>query len=145
MSDFFDEINMLVGDIINHNADSVQVKARIDGLKKQYGEDSFSSINFEKKPLPWDEAYLRELREKNVTGACSEEFLLHMAEVSDYLSARKGRTSSIVAGVAIVLVLILIIIFVSMFFRSSADAHYASTCLLYIFTSDNVFYCMYIL
>ena len=112
MSDFFDEINKLVGDIVNHNVDSDQVQARMDGLKKEYGENSFTSINFKKKPLPWDKAYLRELKEKNVTGACSEEFLLHMAEVSDYISAKKSRRSimAIVAGVVIVLITILIIV-----------------------------------
>ena len=112
MSDFFDEINRLVGDIIKHNVDSVQVQNCIDGLKKEYGEDSFSSINFEKKSQPWDEPYLRELKEKNVTGACSEEFLLHMAEVSDYLSARKRRTltKAIVSVGVIALIIVLIIV-----------------------------------
>ena len=112
MNDFFDEINRLVGDIVNHNVDLVQTRVRIDALKKEYGGDLFSSINFEKKPLPWDESYLRELKEKNVTGACSEEFLLHMAEVSDYLSAKKSRISTIaiVVGVVIVMITILIIV-----------------------------------
>lgn len=112
MSDFFDEINRLVGDIVNHRVDSVQVQARMDGLKKEYGEDAFPSIHFDKKPLPWDRAYLRELKEENATGACSEEFLLHMAEVSDYLSAKKNRTTAIaiVAGCVIVLITILIIV-----------------------------------
>lgn len=112
MSDFFDEVNRLVGDIINHNVDSVQTQARIDEMKQEYGEDSFPSINFEKKSLPWDESYLRELKEKNVTGACSEEFLLHMAEVSDYITAKKRRTTimAMVAGIVIVLIALLIII-----------------------------------
>lgn len=112
MRDFFDEINRLVGDIVNHNVDSIQVKNRIEGLKKEYGDDLFSSINFEKKSQPWDESYLRGLKEKNVTGACSEEFLLHMAEVSDYLLAKKRRalTKIIVAVGVIVLIVILFIV-----------------------------------
>lgn len=116
MSDFFGEINRLVEDIINHNMDSVQVQTRIDELKKKYGEDSFPSIHFEKKPLPWSKSYLRELREKNVTGACSEEFLLHMAEVSDYLSVKKrkkihiAKVICIAVGVAAALFKILITI-----------------------------------
>lgn len=112
MSDFFDEVNRLVGDIVNHRVDSVQVQVRMDGLKKVYGEDVFPSIYFDKKPLPWDRAYLRKLKEENATGACSEEFLLHMAEVSDYLSAKKNRTTAIaiVAGCVIVLITILIIV-----------------------------------
>lgn len=112
MSDFFDEINRLVGDIVNHNMDSAQVQARIDDLKKEYGEDSFPSINFEKKPLPWNESYLRELRVENVTGACSEEFLLHMAEVSDYLAAKKHRTLTVAIAVGVVIVLIIILVVV---------------------------------
>ena len=110
MNDFFDEINVLVGDILKHKADSVEVKSRINELKKKYGEDAFTSINFEKKPQPWDESYLWELREKNVTGACSEEFLLHMAEVSDYLVVRKNRIRIIVAISVIILIVILIIV-----------------------------------
>jgi hypothetical protein len=112
MNDFMDEINRLVRDIVDHNVDLEQTHTRIDGLKRKYGTDSFSSINFEKKPLPWDESYLRELKEKNITGACSEDFLLHMAEVSDYLLAKKRRKLAIVivAGVVIVLIAILVII-----------------------------------
>lgn len=110
MSDFFDKINRLVADIVNHNVNSAQVKTRIEEMKKEYGEDSFPEINFEKKPYPWDEGYLRELEEKNITGACSEGFLLHMAEVSDYLSAKRKRTSAIAIAVVVALVTILMIV-----------------------------------
>lgn len=35
---FFDEINVLVGDILKHKADSVEVKSRINELKKSMGK-----------------------------------------------------------------------------------------------------------
>lgn len=112
MNDFFEEINQLVGDIVNHDIDLAQTQIRINELKKKYGDDLFSSINFEKKPLPWNESYLRELKEKNVTGACSEEFLFHMAEVSDYIFAKKRKltTIAVVAGVVIFLIAIFVIV-----------------------------------
>lgn len=112
MNDFFDEINKLVREIVNHNVDSVQTQIRIDELKKKYGEDVFPSIYFEEKPLPWDESYLRELREKNVTGACSEEFLLHMAKVSDYLFEKKHNKWTIVVGILIAFVIISMILYI---------------------------------
>ncbi|HAY04563.1 MAG TPA: hypothetical protein DCX57_09310 [Lachnospiraceae bacterium] len=113
MIDFFDEVNGLVGDILSHEVDCVKAKERISELKKKYGQDAFPSIYFKKKNKPWDKAYLRELKEKNTTGACSEEFLVHMAEVSDYLSKKKDRKFiiGIVAGATIVLLIILVIIF----------------------------------
>lgn len=111
MNDFFDEVNVLVNDIVSHNVDATGTQVRIDELKKKYGEDSFPSINFEKQSKPWDEAYLKELKEKNVTGACSEDFLLHMAEVSDFLSNKKQSytTIAIVAAIVVVIIIILVI------------------------------------
>lgn len=49
-----------------------------------------------------------ELKEKNVTGAYSEEFLLYMAEVSDYLAKRKKRTLIMVVSMLTVSFTILI-------------------------------------
>jgi hypothetical protein len=112
MNDFLDEINILVRDIVDHNIDLGQTQTCIEALKSKYGEDSFSSINFEKKSLPWDKTYLRELKEKNITGACSEDFLLHMAEVSDYLWAKKRRKVAIAIVVCVVIVLIAILVII---------------------------------
>lgn len=112
MNEFLDEVDVLVNDIINHDVNLSETQARIDVLKNKYGEDSFPSINFEKKAQPWDEAYLKELKVKNVTGACSEEFLIHMAEVSDYLSAKKQKSTTIAIVTAIVAILIIILVIV---------------------------------
>ena len=92
MSNFYNEINKLTEDIVKHRVNEIQVEERINRLKKRYGEDAFPSFNFEKNPQLWSKSYLLELKEKNVTGAYSEEFLLYMAEVSDYLAKRKKRT-----------------------------------------------------
>lgn len=110
MMDFFDEINNLVGDIVNHNINVTQTQIRIDELKKKYGDNSFLSIYFEKKPLPWDEVYMRKLKEKNITGACSEEFLLHMAEVSDYIYQKKNKRKLIALVIGGIFLLVIIFI-----------------------------------
>ena len=108
MSNFYNEINKLTEDIVKHRVNEIQVEERINRLKKRYGEDAFPSFNFEKNPQLWSKSYLLELKEKNVTGAYSEEFLLYMAEVSDYLAKRKKRTLIMVVSMLTVSFTILI-------------------------------------
>jgi hypothetical protein len=106
--DFYDEVNKLVNDIIDHNIDRPAVSTKIAVIKEKYGDDIFPSFYFQPKEKPWDKLYLQKLREMNITGACSEEFLLHMAEVSDYISSKKKKIIYLIA-VLIVVVLIIII------------------------------------
>ena len=108
MADFYDEINTLINGIVSGRINAKEAEQYIDRLKKQYGSDSFPSFNFKKQPKPWNKEYLLELQKKNITGACSEEFILHMAEVSDYVFARKKKsiTGAIAAAVIIVLLII---------------------------------------
>lgn len=112
MNNFMDEVNKLVNDIMNHDVDLRQVQNRITELKNEYGQDSFPSINFQKKPQPWDEAYLKKLKSKYITGACSEEFLLYMAEVGDYIVRKKRRKLCTVIGIASVMTLIIVLIII---------------------------------
>ncbi len=106
MPDFYDEVNMLVNDIIEQRATVIDVFGRIRTLKAKYGEDIFPGIYFEREAKPWNKAYLLRLKEKNITGACSEEFILHMAEVSEYIALRKKRIFATVAAIAAVAVII---------------------------------------
>ena len=39
----------------------------------------------------------------NITGACSEEFILHMAEVGEYIRMRKRK---LIIGIAIIVILL---------------------------------------
>lgn len=111
MADFYDEVNLLVNDIATGKTNLKEVRVSIERIKTKFGSDTFPSFSFEKQPKPWNFEYLHELQRKNVTGACSEEFIIHMAEVSDYVFGRQRR-NVIGAIVAIVIVIIIIIVLV---------------------------------
>lgn len=111
MADFYDEVNLLVNDIATGKTNVKEVRVSIDRIKIQFGSDAFPSFSFNKQPKPWNFEYLHELQRKNVTGACSEEFIIHMAEVSDYVFGKRRR-NVIGAIVAIVIVIIMIIVLV---------------------------------
>jgi hypothetical protein len=108
MTDFFDEVNKMVNDIIDHKINKSEVSAKIFELKETYGEDAFPSIHFQRKEQPWDRKYLQKLKEMNITGACSEEFLLHMAEVSDCISSKKKKLYFAIASLIVVALIIII-------------------------------------
>lgn len=111
LPDFYDEVNILVNDIMEQRITRNDVSGRVQSLKAKYGNDSFPNIHFEKEARPWNKAYLLRLKQKNITGACSEEFILHMAEVSDDLASRKKRIIVIAAAaVAIVVVAIVVLV-----------------------------------
>lgn len=114
MADFYDEINVLINSIVSGQMNAKEAEQYIDRLKVQYGSDVFPSFDFNKQSKPWDKEYLRELQKKNVTGACSEEFILHMAEVSEYVFGK--RKKSIIGGIiaaVIILIVIIALIFAS--------------------------------
>ena len=103
----YDEINLLVNDIIEGKISRDVAADRIADLKRKDGDDIFPSIHFQKKSKPWDKKYFSKLKQMNITGACSEEFLLHMAEVSEYMMLRKKKIIGVIIIVAIVFVVIL--------------------------------------
>lgn len=103
MADFFDELHGLVNDILEFKVTKDVVSLRIEELKNKYGEDVFPSIHFQKASCPWDEAYFQKLKRMNITGACSEEFILHMAEVGDYIASRKKKFVMTIAVIGIII------------------------------------------
>lgn len=107
MPDLYDEVNTLINDILEQRTNRNDVSGRIQVLKTKYGNDIFPSIYFEKEAKPWNKSYLLKLKEKNITGACSEEFILHMAEVSDDIVLRKKR---IVIGTVVSAVIVIVIV-----------------------------------
>jgi hypothetical protein len=106
----YEEIYALIQDILNHHPEVDEVKFRMDELTAEYGKSIFPEIVFEKKEKPWDEAYLQELKDKNITGACSKDFILHMAEVSRYLYERKRNM--IIIGIIVVIVAVVVVIMI---------------------------------
>lgn len=109
-TDRYDEINSLVNDIIAGRARRGDVSDRIAALKGKYGEDMFPSIHFQKEPKPWSEEYFAKLKMKNITGACSEEFLLHMAEVKDEIKLRRKRLMVGIVAVTVIIFFIIVMI-----------------------------------
>lgn len=112
MTDFYDEVNILINDIIEQRITRNDASKQIQALKTKYGNDIFPGIYFEKEAKPWNKAYLSRLKEKNITGACSEEFILHMAEVSDDIVLRKKRIviSVAISAVAAIIIIVLFLL-----------------------------------
>lgn len=113
MSDFYDEINALINDIVAGRATKRDAEKKIEELKEEFGRDTFPSINFEKEPRPWSKDYLFTLKRKNITGACSEEFIRHMAEVSEDVYSKKRKT---IIGIIIVSIVVLILAIITLAF-----------------------------
>lgn len=105
MPDFFDEVGNLVDDITDFKITKAETAVRIENLKKKYGKDAFPDIHFQKEERPWRKEYLYKLKKMNITGACSEEFLLHMAEVSEEIASRKKK---VVRGIAVAVAALII-------------------------------------
>lgn len=114
-NDYFVEINSLINQILEKHISVEEVSKEIDKLIAKHGSSIFPEIVFTKKPKPWNKDYLEELKNKNITGACSKEFVLHMAEVSSYIAARKRKKT----GVGIAIGLIIITIGIILFFINS--------------------------
>lgn len=110
MSDFYDELNLLMNNIINGKVDKKETEKIIREMKNTYGDDVFPSFPFEKQSKPWTKTYFNSLRTKNIMGACSEEFILHMAEVSEDICLKKKRaiTGGVIAAICIVLLIVII-------------------------------------
>ncbi|MEG2634279.1 MAG: hypothetical protein RSA97_06755, partial [Oscillospiraceae bacterium] len=68
--------------------------------------DPFLPTAFEKRPKPWDKAYLKELSSSVMFGKSSKAYLLHIAEVSEavYRPARIIK-ATIIAVVSIMMVI----------------------------------------
>lgn len=112
MADFYDEINALINGITSGRINGKEAEQYIARLKDQYGSDAFPSFDFKKQPKPWNKEYLRELQKKNILGACSEEFILHMAEVNDYVLEKRKKSiiGSIAAAVLIFFFIIVLVV-----------------------------------
>lgn len=88
------------------------VERELDRISEQYGEDCFNSYIVKRKPEPWNEADLKELRVLSASGAASKEFYRYMAEVSEAVFSKKarGKKTCLYIGLAAVIILIAIIV-----------------------------------
>lgn len=111
MVNCFEEISKLTDEILNYNITKKEVEGILNRMEEEYGKQIFPSIDFEKKPQPWNEKYLRELKEKNMAGAYSRDFILHMAEVSEKIAEyRKIKKILALIVISVVLLIILVVI-----------------------------------
>ena len=104
MSEASDRRIALKKDIRNGKLSLDDVKREVRKMKEEFGEDAFLAYELDKKERPWDEEYLKELDDKGRSGAGSEEFILHFAEVKEEVAKRKKRRlliGGIIGGVAI--------------------------------------------
>lgn len=113
MNNFYNELNRLINDILEQKISQKEVYQKIRGLKESYGEDVFPEFAFVPEEKPWNKDYMAKLKKMSITGACSEQFILHIAEVSEYLYKRR-KVKYICVSVAGIIV-IMIIAFCMMF------------------------------
>lgn len=97
--DFVNKVVALERKILDGEITYDEVKKSLDDLEQQYGKDVFPGFILKKKPKPWSRKYLNELNEKRMAGATSKEFILHLAEVSDYVHKQEAAAKA-VAGTA---------------------------------------------
>ena len=71
-----------------------EVKSQISDYEQQYGADFFADYDVNKKEQPWDEKYLKELELKSISGLQSKQFILHLAEVSEYVHSKNKKTKT---------------------------------------------------
>lgn len=83
------ELIELKSKILSGEISIQSVKAELERISRQYGEDSFNGYKVNRKPKPWSKADLDELNILCSAGAGSKEFFLYMAEVSDYVYSQK--------------------------------------------------------
>lgn len=75
-----------------------QVKEELNRIETEYGPDSFDLYKVKKKSAPWSKEDLEDLEIQSASGACSKDFYLYMAEVSEFVH-RKNRKSGLLGFV----------------------------------------------
>ena len=110
-----DIVAEFVMDIIEGKYTLSEVQARIKTYEEQYGSDFFADYEVNQKEKPWDASYLNELRLKSMTGMTSKQFILHLAEVSEYVHSReksiaKKQKCILITGIVTISVLIALIV-----------------------------------
>ena len=103
MSKQSDALYELKRKIIETNCSVAEIQKDISRLEREFGADIFLPLDFNKKSKPWNSAYFKELSDLSIAGASSKEFILHMAEVKEYLVKQKMKRIILIAGTAVVI------------------------------------------
>ena len=93
MNDSGKYIMPLINDIIDGKCTLAETQKRIKHLEEKYGDDFLLSYNCEyKEKKYWNQKYLKELEFQSIAGMShSKPFILHLAEVSEYVHSTKKR------------------------------------------------------
>lgn len=90
-------------------------KKKIQDYESQYGLDFFVDYYVEEKDTSWGRAYLNELEIKSMTGMTSKQFILHLAEVSEYVHTheksekKNNKQKYIIVGIGAGIIIALVI------------------------------------
>ncbi len=112
MDERYDEMNHLIRLIIEEHISADEVREKIKDMSARYGDDLFPEFIFSPQSPPWNEEYMEKLKRMNVGGACSKDFLCHMAEVGCYIEKQKNRKKLIVLFGFIAAIILLVIIMI---------------------------------
>ena len=102
-------------DIFDGKYTKSEVERKVKEYEAKYGSDFFADYGGKKKDKPWDREYLNELKIKSMTGMTSKQFILYIAEVSEYVYShekpkkKKSKLKFIIAGAAAGIIVALVI------------------------------------
>lgn len=83
-------ISKVIENIMENKFDKKRTVMELSKLEQKYGKDVFVPYLFKKKDQSdWTSKYLEELKMKIMAGAYSKDFIIHLAEVNDYLRKKK--------------------------------------------------------
>lgn len=82
----------LTDGIISGKMDRECVEKEMKRIESEYGTGSFNSYKVQKKSAPWTKKDLDNLEIQSASGACSKEFYLYMAEVSEYVYGKNKKS-----------------------------------------------------
>ena len=104
-----------IKEIIDGKLSFNDVQKRIQEYETKYGNDFFDDYDIPKKNKPWDREYLKELELKSLSGLRSKQFILYLAEVSEYVYSnekayKRKRITKIIIPTAIVATMVVITI-----------------------------------
>ena len=95
---------------------AAEAEVELDRMEAQFGEAAFLPGTVRRKPKPWTERDLEELKDEATVGAGSREFLSYLAEVGSFVHERArarrrrrailGAVAAVAAAAAIVTALI---------------------------------------
>lgn len=86
--------NELIKDIIEGKYSLEQVRDIIQKIEAEFGEEFFDNYDVPKEEKPWNRETLKKLETASLVGTCSKQFILHLAEVSEYIHNKERNDAN---------------------------------------------------